>query len=307
MLNSSHPEHIWYDGELVPWEQPVVHVSQGHIFAHSIFEGIRAYWNAKQERLSIFRLDAHLQRFYRSIKLMRMETPFTIEQVTRASADILRANGYREDTYVFPTAFFDPVVYLSKMVGPTHMFINTFPHASKLDRTTGYKCCISSWTRINDNIMPARVKCWANYRNSAIAWTDATLKGFDEAIMLNTRGKVCEAPGACAMMIQNGILVTPPVTSDILESVTRATILQIGREVLELEVIERDIDRTELYTADEIFLCGTGAEVSPVASIDHYTVGDGGIGPITQQFRKAYNDIIRGIDTRYAEWRTPVR
>ena len=154
--------------------------------------------------------------------------------------------------------------------------------------------------------MPARVKCWANYRNSAIAWTDATLKGFDETLMINTRGKICEAPGACVMMIQNGVLITPPVTSDILESVTRATLLQIGREVLGLEVVERDIDRTELYTAEEIFLCGTGAEVSPISSIDSYTIGDGGIGPITERFRWRYNDIIRGIDTRYDEWRTPV-
>lgn len=306
MWGDTPPEYLWFDGKVTPWDEANIHVSQGHIFAHSIFEGIRSYWNKEQEKLYVFRLKEHIERLYRSIKLMRMTSEFKIAQVTQASLEILKVNGYKEDAYVFPTVFFNPMVYLNKMVGPTHMFIHTFPHASKLEKPTGASACISNWTRINDNIMPARVKCWANYRNSAIAWTDATLKGFDETLMINTRGKICEAPGACVMMIQNGVLITPPVTSDILESVTRATLLQIGREVLGLEVVERDIDRTELYTAEEIFLCGTGAEVSPISSIDSYTIGDGGIGPITERFRRGYNDIIRGIDTRYDEWRTPV-
>jgi len=237
---------------------------------------------------------------------MRMETPFSLEDLVRASVEIAGANTYREDIYVFPTLFFAPTTFLSKMVGPAHTYINTFPNASQLSRPTGVKACISSWTRITDNMLPARVKCWANYRNSAIAWTDATLSGYDEAIMMNTRGKVCEGPGACVMMIQDGVLVTPPVTSDILVSVTRNTILQIGREVLGIPVVERDIDRTELYTAEEAFFCGTGAEVKPIASIDHHLIGNGEIGPITQKFRKTYHDLIRGIDDRYPEWRTLV-
>lgn len=306
MWESTHPEYIWLDGKLVPWDQGTIHVTHGHIFAHSIFEGIRAYWNADQEKLRIFRLDAHLERLYRSIKIMRMETPLTFSDLKRASVEVARANKYREDIYVFPTVVFAPTTPLSRMLGPASVYINTFPHASQLDRKTGAKTCVSSWTRITDNMLPARVKCWANYRNSAIAWTDATLAGYDEAIMLNTRSKVCEGPGACVMMIQGGDLITPSVTSDILVSVTRATVLQIGREVLGLNVIEREIDRTELYTADEMFFCGTGAEVKPIASIDHYTIGNGAIGPITQAFRKAYHDVLRGIDTRYPEWRTEV-
>ena len=306
MWGGPYPEHLWFDGEIVPWDQATIHVVHGHLFAHSIFEGIRAYWNAEQGRLYIFRLDTHIQRLFRSIKLMRMTTSFTIDQVAQACVEVVRVNGYQEDTYISPTAYFDPMVSMRKMLGPIHMFISTFPYPSSLDRQNGSEACVSSWTRINDNIMPARIKCWANYRNSAIAWTDATLSGYNQAIILNIQGKVCEAPGACMMMIQNGVLITPPVTSDILESVTRATLLQIGREVLGLEVVERDIDRTELYTAEEIFLCGTGAEVSPITAIDHYNIGDGEIGGITQQFRQAYHDIIRGIDTRYEAWRTAV-
>jgi branched-chain amino acid aminotransferase len=307
MWEHADPEYIWMNGKMIPWKQATVHVTHGQIFAHAIFEGIRAYWNDVENRLHIFRLDTHLERLYRSIKLMRMETPIRMEEMKQASIDLCRINGYREDIYVFPTVYFEPTTYLNRMMGPANMYINTFPHRSALDRATGVNCGISSWTRITDNMLPARIKCWANYRNSAIAWTEATLNGFDEAIMLNTRGKVCEGPGACLMMIQDGVLITPPVTSDILVSVTRGTILQIGREKLGLEVVEREIDRTELYTADEVFLCGTGAEVKPIASIDHYTIGNGGIGDITERFRKTYNAIIRGLDPAYPEWRTLVK
>lgn len=301
------PEHIWLDGEIVPWDQATIHMTQGHMFAHSIFEGIRAYWNADQEKLYIFQLDAHLERLYRSIKMMRMETEHTLEDLKAASVDICLKNGYREDVYVFPTVFFQQHVHLNKMIGPTHTYVQTFTHASKLDRTEGATCATSSWTRITDNMLPARIKCWANYRNSAIAWTETSLNGFDEAIMMNTHGKVCEAPGACVGMIVDGTLITPSVTSDILVSVTRNTILQIADEVLGMPVVEREVDRTELYTADEIFLCGTGAEITPVSSIDHYDIGDGGIGPITNRLRRAYHDLIRGIDNRYPEWRTEVK
>ncbi|MDP6050926.1 MAG: branched-chain amino acid transaminase [Candidatus Latescibacteria bacterium] len=301
-----HPEHIWLDGEIVPWDQATMHITQGHIFAHSIFEGIRAYWNQDQEKLYVFQLDAHLERLYRSIKLMRMETDFTLEDLRTSSIELCLKNEYREDIYVFPSVYFQSNVYLNKMVGPTHTYIQTFPHASELDRTEGATCGISSWTRITDNMLPARIKCWANYRNSAIAWTQETLSGFDEAIMMNTHGKICEAPGACLGMVQDGVLLTPSVTSDILVSVTRNTILQIASELLGVPVVEREIDRTEIYTTDEIFLCGTGAEITPVTSIDHYTIGDGGIGPVTQQLRQTYNDLIRGIDTRHPEWRTEV-
>jgi branched-chain amino acid aminotransferase len=298
--------HIWLDGKIVPWDQATIHVTQGHMFAHSIFEGIRAYWNQDQEKLYVFQLDAHLERLYRSIKIMRMESDFTLDELRAGSIALCQKSTYREDIYVFPTVYFQSHVQLNKMIGPTHTYIQTFPHASKLDRPDGTTASVSSWTRITDNMLPARVKCWANYRNSAMAWTDTTLSGFDEAIMLNTHGKVCEAPGACLGMVTDGVLITPSVTSDILVSVTRNTILQIARDVLGMPVVEREIDRTELYTADEIFLCGTGAEVTPVSSIDHYTIGEGGIGAVTQQLRQAYNDLIRGIDTRYPEWRTEV-
>lgn len=306
MWGEDHSKYIWLDGEQIPWDQGTVHVTQGHIFAHAIFEGIRAYWNDDQGKLFVFRFEDHLKRLYRSIKLMRMETPFTLEDVWNGSLELCRVHGYREDVYIFPTVYFSPDVYLNKMAGPAHVYVHTFPYGSNLRRKDGARCSVSSWTRISDNTLPARIKCWANYRNSAIAWTDATLNGFDETVMLNNRGKVCEAPGACLMMVQDGVLITPPVTADILVSVTRDTVLKIGRDVIGMPVVEREVDRTELYTADEVFLCGTGAEVTPVVSIDNYDIGDGSIGAMTQQFREAYNGLIRGVDERFPEWRTEV-
>ncbi|MBI4552305.1 MAG: branched-chain amino acid transaminase [Candidatus Latescibacteria bacterium] len=306
MPDSSHPSVLWLDGEIVPWERATMHITDAPAFAHSIFEGIRAYWNPAQERSYIFRLDAHLTRFIHSMKLMRMSTTLSKEQIAHGAVEVCRVNGYREDIYVRPLAYFDPGFQLSSATGPAHVLINTWPRASQLDRPTGLKCCVSSWTRIADNILPARIKCYANYRNSALAWTEAALNGYDSTILLNTRGKVSEGPGACLMFIRDGAVITPTVTSDILESVTRLTLLQVCRDVLGIETVEREVDRTELYTADEVFFCGTGAEVNPVASIDGYTIGDGGIGPITQQLRRLYNDLIRGNETRYEAWRTAV-
>lgn len=298
--------YIWLDGKQIPWDQGTLHLTQGHMFAHAIFEGIRAYWNEDLEKLFVFRLGDHLQRLYRSIKLMRMETPYKLEDVWAGSIELCQAHEYKQDVYIFPTVYFAPEVYLNRMAGPAHIYVHTFPYGSNLHKKDGAKCSVSSWTRIADNTLPARIKCWANYRNSAIAWTDATLNGFDETIMLNNRGKVSEAPGACLVMIQDGTLITPPITSDILVSITRDTVLKIGLDLIEMPVVEREIDRTELYTADEVFLCGTGAEVTPVSSIDNYEIGTGSVGPITERFRVAYHDLIRGMDMRFPEWRTEV-
>lgn len=187
------------------------------------------------------------------------------------------------------------------------MLINTWPRPSQLDRPTGLKCCVSSWTRIVDNILPARVKCLANYRNSALASAEAFQNGYDGAIMLNARGKVSDGPGSGLMLVRNGAVIAPTVTDDILESVTHVALLQLCREVLGIEALRREVDRTELYSADEVFYCGTGLEVDPISSIDGYTIGDGGIGPITQRLRRLYHDVVRGIDSRYEDWRTVVR
>jgi branched-chain amino acid aminotransferase len=284
-----------------------VHVTDAPLFIHAVFEGIRAYWNPDRERLYIFRLEAHLKRLLNSMKLTRMTTPLSKDQIARGAGEICRTLGYREDVYVRPLAYFDPDTFQHATTsGPAHVMINTWPRATFLNRTTGLKCCVSSWTRIVDNILPARVKCLANYRNSALASTEAALGGYEWAIMLNARGKVSDGTGSALMLVRDGVVIAPTVADDVLESVTHMTLIQLCHEVLGIEAVRREVDRTELYSADEVFLCGTGLEISPIASIDGYTVGDGGIGPVTQRLRRLYNDVVRGIDERYEAWRTAV-
>jgi branched-chain amino acid aminotransferase len=215
--------------------------------------------------------------------------------------------GYREDVYIRPLAYFDPETFqMGTTSGAAHVLINTAPRATFLNRETGLKCCVSSWTRIVDNILPARVKCLANYRNSALASTEAAINGHEWAIMLNTRGKVSDGTGSALMMVRDGVVIAPTVTDDVLESITHATLIQLCHEALGIEAVRREIDRTELYSADEAFLCGTGLEISPIASVDGYTIGNGEIGPTSRQLRRLYNDVVRGIDRRYEEWRTAV-
>ncbi|MFN8539155.1 MAG: branched-chain amino acid transaminase [Thermomicrobiales bacterium] len=309
-IGASHPKFMWWNGELVPWEKATVHVTQMHWTAVSaIFEGIMSYWNQDQEELYVFRLDGHLKRFVRSQKMMRMRADYTVEQLTDAITGLLRANDTRTDTYVFPYAY--PAgggrfrSFSASEPGAAEVQVTTRPSSSHLLSGKMSHACVSSWTRIPDNVMPPRIKNIANYRNGGLAGAEAAINGYDTAILLNTAGKVAEGPGACIMMVRDGQLITPTVTDSILESITRSAIIELARD-LGVEVVERTIDRTELYIADEVFFCGTAAEITPVASVDRYTVGNGELGPITGQLEQKLHDIMRGKDSRYASWATPV-
>jgi len=184
--------------------------------------------------------------------------------------------------------------------------LGTKSWASHLKSNKVLHACVSSWARISDNVMPPRVKASSNYLNSRLAAEEAKRNGYDAALLLNSNGKVAEAPGACLMIVRDGKIITPSVTSGILESITRATLIQLCREVLHVEVIEREVDRTELYVAGEAFLCGTGAEIAPIVSVDRLPLGDGNVGSLTQRVEDLYHDLVRGIDVRYSEWRTVV-
>lgn len=309
-IGAAHPKFMWWNGELVPWEQATVHVTQMHWTAVSaIFEGIMAYWNDEEEELFVFRLDGHLKRFVRSQKMMRMRADYTVEQLTDAITGLLRANEVRTDTYVFPYAY--PAgggrfrSFSASEPGPSEVQITTRPSASHLLKRDMKHACISSWTRIPDNVMPPRIKNIANYRNGGLAGAEASINGYDMAILLNTAGKVAEGGGACIMMVRDGKLVTPTVTDSILESITRTAVIELARD-LGIEVEERPVDRTELYIAEEVFFCGTAAEITPIASVDRYTVGDGDQGPITTQIEQLLHDAMRGKNSRYASWATPV-
>jgi len=303
-------KHIWRNGEIVPWASAMIHVNAvGHASVSGIFEGIKAYWNGEQKQLYVFRLREHLARFANSIKMVRYGCQYSVEQLEQAVLELLRANEYRRSVYVRPYIFQKGMVRELLQAQPgkaTEVVIDSWPFDSYRDPDKALDVCVSSWVRIADNVMPPRLKCFSNYHNGRLAAMEATVSGYDWPILLDDRGKVTEGPGACLAVVRDGALIAPPVTSGILESVTRDTVAKLATEVLKLPFVERVVDRTELYVADEVFFLGTGWEIMPVASVDRLPVGDGKSGPITRRVAEAYRDLVTGADGRWPEWRTPV-
>lgn len=308
MAISRASNYVWIDGEMVPWDAATVHVTKlGWSTMGAVFEGISAYWNPEHGQLYGLQFAEHYARFLNSMKLMRMEQRFSVDDLVRASVELLRANEVREDVRVRPLAYHADGTWFGTLLdSATSVVISTAPFTSSLGTEPRLRACVSSWDRISDNQLSPRIKCISNYQNSRMAQIEATLRGYDQPIILNTQGKVTEGPASCIFIVRNGVAITPSLTSGILESITRQSILQFCREVLEIPTQEREIDRTELYIADEVFFCGTGAEVRAVVSVDDYTVGNGEIGPVTVAIESYYHDIVRGRESRYSHWRVPV-
>jgi branched-chain amino acid aminotransferase len=295
---------IWMNGTVVPPGQAVLPVNSAAVFyATNVFEGLRAYWNADAEELYCFRLLEHFARFRESMKMMRFTIPFSDVDLFDAVRQVLTANELREDIHMHLVAYVLGAGL--DATSPTGVYINP-RRRPRLAENSGLRCCVSSWVRTSDNAIPIRLKCGANYQNGRLAQLQAKADGYDAPILLNQQGKVAEGTGASFFMVRKGKLVTPPITNDILESITRATLIEeLCPNVLGLDVVERNIDRTELYVADEAFFCGSGYEITPIVSIDRFPVGNGNVGSITQQVLRAYMDVVRGVDKRYSEWRTP--
>ena len=307
-MGQNHPSYLWLNGMLTPWEEATIHVSEmGWSTVGAVFEGIRGYWNADRGELYIFRLREHLERLQRSMKLVHLPLDYSLDALIEATTELARKNQSAEDTYFSPLAYTADSYhtrYDSQRV-QTALQIVTRPMPSHLGDGKGMSAKFSSWRRISEDVMPPRVKNLSNYRNGQLARQETAADGYDTALILNHLGKVAEGPGACVMFVRDGKLITPDPTSGILESITRDAILVLAREVLGMPVEERMVDRTELYLADEVFLCGTAAEISPITSVDRYPVGNGEIGPVTRQLEQVLEGVLRGTDDRYAEWRTP--
>jgi branched-chain amino acid aminotransferase len=305
---AAHPAYLWLNGQQTAWENATLHISEvGWSTVGGVFEGIRAYWNADENELYVFRLREHLERLARSMKLVRLPLAYSVDELTRAIVDLLRVNNTREDSYIFPMGF-TAESYKHRYDLPqesSSLVIHTKPMPSHLQEEVKYTGRIASWRRISEDVMPPRVKNLSNYRNGQLARMEAVADGYDTSLLLNAQGKVAEAPGACVMLIRDGKLITPDLTSGVLESITRDALLVMARD-LGIPVEERSVDRTEFYVGDEAFVCGTAAEVTPLVELDHYQIGDGGIGPITRKLRAAYEAALRGTDGSYPEWRTPV-
>lgn len=277
--------YLYLNGKLVPYDEARIHVQSAAVkYGASVFEGLRAYWNEGQRQLYVFRLAEHIDRLYESLRLMRMEHSFTREELGASILEVLRKNEVREDVHIRQTALIEADGGLDE-TGPVGLAVDARPRESSA--RTGIAACISSWVRIADGSMPPRIKCSANYQNGRLAALEAKVNGYGGALLLNSRGKLAEAPAACCFVVRRGVLMTPPVTADILESVTRATLLELFRRELGQEPVERDIDRTELCVADEAFLCGSGWEITPILSVDRLPLGDGTRpGPLTTAIQK---------------------
>jgi branched-chain amino acid aminotransferase len=302
-------DFIWMDGEIVPWAEATIHIASDTVLrGESVFEGVRGYWNQEQEELYIFKLAEHLRRLRQSARIMRMAMPYSDAVLTEASVELIKRNGFRSTMHFRPFVYFTEGEGFSLESDPSRIgaFILALRRPRHPKLFTGLRRCTSTWRRNSDLASPSRIKSAANYHNSRLATMEARLNGFDEPIMLNERGKVSESPNACFMLVQNGQVVTPPVTADILESITRSTLIDLFRAELGILVQEREIDRTEVYLADEAFFCGSGSEVQPIVSVDHYELGDGSVGPLTDRIQRLYLDIAEGRVPKYSHWLTPV-
>jgi branched-chain amino acid aminotransferase len=296
-------KYIFLNGKVVPYSEAKIHVMSPAVrYGSNVFEGIRGYWNEEKKQLYLFKLRQHLQRLQNSIKLMRFEGTYEIEELEKWILDLVRQNEIKEDMHIRPQVFLDGEGGGVGTRGPVGIAIIAIPMARYM-KEEGVTAMVSSWRRIDDDVMPPRIKCAANYQNNRLALIEANMHGYDASIILNRDGKVTEEARACIFICRDGVPITPPVTCGILESITRRTLLQLFSEELGIKALEREIDRTELYVADEAFFCGSGAETTPIISIDGYPFP---IGPITTSIKKVYFDIARGKTDKYSEWRTPV-
>ncbi len=301
----SGSKYVYMDGELVPQDEARLHVSSVAVkYGANVFEGLCAY--AGDEGRSFgFRLREHFERLQESARMMRIDCDYSIEDCEHAVLSTLSANGVRGDAHIRLSIFILGDGYC-ETTGPASLVCTVSPRRPRTLEDRVQHVAVSSWLRLDDRIMPPRIKAGANYHNSRFGLLEARRNGYDEAIFLTLDGKVSEAANSCFFMVRGGRLITPPVTASILESITRDTLIELARDVCNLEVEQREIDRSELYIADEAFLCGSGLEISPILSVDRLPVREGRVGPLTHRLWASYDAVIRGRDHRYLSWLTPI-
>jgi branched-chain amino acid aminotransferase len=300
----SQPKYLSMDGRLVPYADATVHVLAPAItYGATVFEGIRGHWSEARDDCLLFRVEEHLERLAFSIKVMRFNFELVPAEVTRWMRELIQANGQKDDLHL------RVLVYVAE--GPNMLTQDPISLAiASLSRPgkkalVGIRGCVSNWRRISDDAMPPRVKCASNYQNGRLASLQAQMDMYDLPILLSQSGHVAEAPGSCIFMVRKGRLCTPAVSSDILEGITRDTVMDIATRRMGLPVYEREIDRSELYLADELFVCGTASEIVPITSMDGLPVGRGEVGPLTRQLATLYAATVRG-DSDRPDWYTPV-
>jgi len=301
------PQVAFFEKKFVPLSEAKVGIMTHALnYGTGCFEGIRGNWNSKEGQIYLFRLREHYERLHKSCRILKINLAFDIDKLCQITVDLVKKNGYREDIYVRPLAYKS-----SQMVGvrlhnlDDDFFIFVTPFGPYLDAEKGAKCGVSSWRRVDDTMIPPRGKVTGIYVNSALVKTEAHENGYDEGIMLSQDGHVSEGSGENIFIIVDGKLVTPASCDNILKGITRDTVIKLAKNELGIDTLERSIDRSELYVADECFMTGTAANVTPVVEVDRRPVGDGKVGPITRRLLNLYSDVIRGKNRKYKEWCTP--
>ena len=304
----SLPRNAFFRGKIVPYSEAKVGVlTHGFNYGTAVFAGVRGYWNSDEEQIFLFRPFDHFRRFLNSARLLSMELGQTPESLTQITIELLRADGYRRDLYIRPLAYkADEAIGVRLHNLHDEFSIVAIPFDRYIQNDTDAHTTFSSWRRVDDNMIPARGKISGAYANSAFIKTDAVRAGFDEALVLTQEGHLSEGSAMNVFMMQTGRLITPPITDNILEGITRKTAIELAQNELSLEVVERPIDRTEVYLCDEFFMTGTAAQIVAVTKVDHRPIGTGKMGPVTSQLRTLFDDAVRGRNPRYRHWNTPV-
>ncbi len=308
MAEQGKPKFAFFEGKIVPIEDAKISVMT-HAFNYGtgVFGGLRGYWNDDENQLFVFRPHDHFERLTQSASLLRINVAHSVPQLVGVLNDLLRAEGFRENVYIRPLAYKSTEmigVRLHDVDDEITMF--AMPFGRYVEKEEGLHVGFSSWRRVDDNAIPARGKITGAYANSALIKSDAVLAGYDEALVLNEDGHLAEASAANLFIVRKGVVYTPPVEANVLEGIVRRSLITLMRDELGLEVVERNVDRTEVYIADEMIMCGTGVQVAAVTRVEHRAIGSGQMGPITRKVRDLFFDVVRGRVNKYREWLTPV-
>lgn len=304
----SLPNYAYFRGQIVPYAEATVGILTHALnYGTGAFAGLRGYWNAEEEQMYMFRPGDHFRRLLNSAKILCMEFDHTPDNLTQITAELLQKEGYKENVYIRPLIYKADEIIGVKLHGLTdEISIVAMPFGKYVAKDTDAHVTISSWRRVDDNIIPARGKITGAYANSALIKTDAVRAGFDEALVLTESGHISEGSAMNLFMLRDGVLITPPVTENVLEGITRKSVIELAKKEMGLEVVERPIDRTEVYLCEELFFTGTAAQVTTITKVDFRPVGSGVMGPIADQLRNLFNDVVTGKLDAYRDWLVPV-
>jgi branched-chain amino acid aminotransferase len=298
---------VWFDGEFRRYADAKVGLlTHGLNYGTGVFEGIRAYWSEERKQLYALHLAEHFERMRTNVRVLQMELPLSVPELCDITLELLRRNEVRQDVYIRPLSFKSAEIIGVRLHDVPDSFAIILAPMGNYVPVDGMRCMVSTWRRVDDTMAPARTKCTGIYINSALAKSEAIQAGFDEAIVLTHEGHVSEGSAENIFIVRQGVFYTPPPSDNILEGITRATLMHLVREEMGLEVVERSIDRTELYVADEVLMCGTGAQVAPIIEIDRRRIGDGEPGPLTLRLQDVYSEVCKGRSAKYMEWLQPV-